>query len=115
MVVEALPYRHLVAAVSEEVDAEVLRGIYASMLSPLDSAPSEPHNVLLTGGWMMVIPRRTARIDEISANGAAMLGMVWCDSEAQYDGWMRRGVGNVLTQMGKPKAEMRQGGCGGGL
>ena len=76
--------------------------LYCDLLSMLDTKPDEPHNMLLTSGWMMVIPRRKAWIDEIAANAASMVGMVWCKNEAQYEGWIRRGIEGVLREMGKP-------------
>lgn len=72
------------------------------MLQYVGTLPTGPHNVLLTSAWMMVIPRHKAWIDEIPANAVAMIGMVWCNSEDQYEGWTRRGIKNVLREMGYP-------------
>jgi ATP adenylyltransferase len=83
-------------------DGDALYAIYTGLLSRFDTKPDEPHNMLLTNTWMMVIPRRRAWIDEIAANAASMVGMVWCKSEAQYEGWIERGIEGVLREMGKP-------------
>ena len=90
--------------ISDQPSRENLYDDYATMLDYSNCQRTEPHNMILTSQWMMVIPRRKAWIDEIAANAAAMVGMVWCNSEAQFEGWVQRGIRNVLAEMGVPWA-----------
>lgn len=98
-----LPYQHAIEPLTDHSSGKELYETYASMLSQFKFQRFDPHNMILTDKWMMVIPRRKAWIDEIAANAAAMIGMVWCNSQAQFDGWARRGIPNVLMEMGVPR------------
>ena len=100
--VERLPYQHGFITLAEKVDDEALFGMYTRLLSVFNTQPDQPHNMLLTSQWIMVIPRAKAWIGEVSANAASMVGMVWCKTENQYDGWVQRGIAEVLEEMGKP-------------
>ena len=84
------------------MDDEALFGMYMKLLSKFDMRPDEPHNIILTSQWLMVIPRSKAWIGEVSANAASMVGMVWCKTEDQYEGWIQKGIAEVLREMGKP-------------
>ena len=59
--------------------------------------------MILVRGHMVVIPRRTADIDGVQANAAAMLGLVYCSSEEQYREWLRRGPMRLLAEFGVPR------------
>lgn len=103
--IDGLPYQHMIMTLPQTVSVGPLYDIYSNTLRRFGIEPSEPHNMLLTTNWLMVIPRRRAWISEVAANAAAMIGMAWCKSEEQYQGWQRRGIGNVLRGMGKPSEE----------
>lgn len=70
--------------------------------TPGEGEPAVPHNVVLDGKWIVVIPRRSATWDGIIANAAGMLGMVWVENEEKMNIWLERGPANVLTQLGVP-------------
>ena len=59
-----------------------------------------PHNVVLVRDWMLVIPRRKARVGGVSANAAGMLGLVWVREEEELAEWRRRGACRVLRELG---------------
>jgi ATP adenylyltransferase/5',5'''-P-1,P-4-tetraphosphate phosphorylase II len=59
-----------------------------------------PHNVVLVPGWMMVIPRTRAAVGGISANAAAMMGLVCVKSESEVEEWRERGPAGVLGGVG---------------
>ncbi len=58
------------------------------------------HNVLLTEDWMLVIPRRKGRKGILSANAAAMAGMVWVTGEEEVRQWVEAGPMNLLCEFG---------------
>lgn len=59
-----------------------------------------PHNVVLTKGWIMVIPRRRAEMQGASANAAGMMGMVWVTASQQLDCWKIHGPLKILSELG---------------
>ena len=99
--VEGLPYQHGVVRLPAEGVEEALFAMYTRLLKEFDTRPDEPHNMLLTSQWMVVIPRTKAWIGDVSANAASMVGMVWCKTESQYEGWLQMGITEVLREMGK--------------
>ena len=83
--------------------------LYSSYLSCLGSARTilgvaegehVPHNVVLVREWLLVIPRKKARVGGISANAAGMVGLVWTGAEEELDEWKRKGPSSVLREMG---------------
>lgn len=56
----------------------------------------------MTTKWMLVVPRRQARIGIAAANTAAMMGMVWVTSEEQYEAWTKQDPMTLLPTFGKP-------------
>lgn len=52
---------------------------------------------------MMVIPRTKAGRDELSANAAAMIGMVWMDTEQQLQTWTSEDPMLLLQEFGVPR------------
>ncbi|MCJ1230831.1 hypothetical protein MMC12_007505 [Toensbergia leucococca] len=59
-----------------------------------------PHNVVLVHGWMLVIPRRKARVGVTSANAAGMMGMVWVADEEELAEWRKVGGHSILKELG---------------
>ena len=102
MRIPGVPFRHAVAVLpSDDVEGNIW-GLYNDLLTKCRLEPDAPHNILLAENWLLVIPRTTGWLDEIPANAAGMVGMVWCNSEEQYDGWMQRGPVEALKAFGVP-------------
>lgn len=55
-----------------------------------------PHNVVLWGDWIIVIPRRKGIWKGASANAAGMVGSIWVPEKKYIDNWLRLGSANVL-------------------
>lgn len=92
-------------------DSEGLLDIYARLLQrarqALGVGPSDdscPHNFILTKRWMTVIPRRTDKYHNITANAAGMIGSVFLHNQDQLEAWKGIGPMNVLTGLGLPSA-----------
>jgi ATP adenylyltransferase len=88
-----------------------LLGIYEALLrraeravdhAALEGETAIPHNVIMDRKWLVVIPRRSGSWDDIGANAASMLGMVWVQNEETMDIWLERGPANVLARLGVP-------------
>ena len=60
------------------------------------------HNLLMTENWMLVIPRRKGRKEILSANAAAMAGMVWVTGEVEVRQWVEQGPMKLLCELGVP-------------
>jgi ATP adenylyltransferase/5',5'''-P-1,P-4-tetraphosphate phosphorylase II len=60
------------------------------------------HNLLMTEDWMLVIPRRKGRKGILSANAAAMAGMVWATGELEVRQWVEQGPIKLLCEFGVP-------------
>ncbi|KAK4247236.1 hypothetical protein C7999DRAFT_41393 [Corynascus novoguineensis] len=67
-----------------------------------DGGKAVPHNVVLDRKWILVVPRRTAALNGVVANAAAMLGMVWVPNEEALERWTRPGPANILAHVGIP-------------
>lgn len=61
------------------------------------------HNMILTKRWIMVVPRSKGWIGEVPTNAAGMVGMVFCKSEKEYQGWMDLGPMEALKEFGVPR------------
>jgi ATP adenylyltransferase/5',5'''-P-1,P-4-tetraphosphate phosphorylase II len=61
-----------------------------------------PHNVVLWGDWIIMIPRRKGIWKGASANAAGMVGSIWVPEEKYVDNWLRLGSANVLRELGIP-------------
>ncbi|GAB0131749.1 hypothetical protein EsDP_00000208 [Epichloe bromicola] len=74
---------------------------YKTMEENKNRAP--PHNVIMDGDRMVVIPRRATGNGLVGANAAGMLGMVWTQSKETMQLWLDAGPRNVLEQGGSPR------------
>ncbi|KAI5859306.1 hypothetical protein GGS23DRAFT_600595 [Durotheca rogersii] len=104
--VPGIPFDHSVHAITADTSGESLLQIYNDLRSSLRLGPEAPHNVILVREWMMVIPRSKAGNGMMSANAAAMLGMVWVNSEEEYEAWVKHGPLNALLEFGVPRREL---------
>jgi len=97
-----VPFQHAFLAIPRGADASLLLQIYYCIASSLRLDLQTPHNMIMTDRWMMVIPRRQARVGIMAANASAMVGMVWVTSEQQYEAWTARDPMAWLSTFGKP-------------
>lgn len=81
---------------------------YAKCRQALEKRKDEavPHNIILTRNYVITIPRRAATVEGIaghSVGAQGMLGLIWCNKEAQIEGWRSTGPINVLRELGIPR------------
>lgn len=67
-----------------------------------------PHNVVLVGEWIVVIPRQTHHFEGVTANGPGMMGSIWLTSEAQMELWKQVGPTRALSGLGVPMERGRK-------
>jgi ATP adenylyltransferase/5',5'''-P-1,P-4-tetraphosphate phosphorylase II len=58
------------------------------------------HNVLITDEWMLVTPRSKGRKGILSANAAAMAGMLWVTGQEEVKQWLEQGPMRLLCEFG---------------
>ncbi|KAL4761945.1 putative phosphorylase [Aspergillus foveolatus] len=86
-----------------EVYRELLAEAKQSLRGYLeDNGNYIPHNVALVREWIIVIPRRNAAFEGITANTPGMLGSVWLMSEEEMEQWRHVGPKRVLAGLGVP-------------
>ncbi|KAK3985875.1 ATP adenylyltransferase-domain-containing protein [Cladorrhinum sp. PSN332] len=61
-----------------------------------------PHNVVLDRRWMLLIPRRARGLGGVDVNAAAMVGMIWVDTEERIRMWKEQGPAHILAHVGIP-------------
>ncbi|KAK4139288.1 uncharacterized protein C8A04DRAFT_16003 [Dichotomopilus funicola] len=104
----------------EDMTAPEVEGVYANLLAqaetvgqtkgdiPDNTEPGAacPHNVIFTRRWMVVIPRRLARVStEVGTNALGMLGVIPVGTSEEIESWVRLGVKKALAEMGVPRSE----------
>jgi ATP adenylyltransferase/5',5'''-P-1,P-4-tetraphosphate phosphorylase II len=95
-------FQHAFRALSPEADASFILEAYRALAVYLSLDLDTPHNLIMTERWMMIIPRRQARIGIAAANAASMVGIVWVTSEEQFDAWKAQDPMELLSKFGKP-------------
>lgn len=98
--VPKIPFRHSVKKLLPSPSAARLIGIYKSLVEQARAKEAAGHNVLLTKDWMLVIPRTKGRKGILSANAAAMAGMVWVTGEEEVRQWVEAGPMKLLCEFG---------------
>lgn len=96
-----------VASLDNHSIAESIVAFYNSSLKrfrtllniELDDDPI-PHNVIMTQEWTLVIPRRSAQVNGLSANAAGMMGLVWVSTTEELKEWKRRSPRRILGELG---------------
>ena len=72
----------------------------ARVVLGIEEGEHVPHNVVLVHEWILVIPRRKARVGGVSTNAAGMVGLVGVASEEELEEWRRRGGFSLLGELG---------------
>ena len=72
------------------------------MRKSLSDSSFAGYNMVMVKEWIIVIPRRRAGWDNIRANGAGMMGLVWVQDIEERNGWTRLGMTELLARIGIP-------------
>jgi ATP adenylyltransferase/5',5'''-P-1,P-4-tetraphosphate phosphorylase II len=97
-----IPFRHAVKNLPSSPSSAALFEIYSSLVEISGIKEAAGHNVLLTENWILVTPRSKGRKGILSANAAAMAGMVWVTGEEEVRLWVEQGPMKLLREFGVP-------------
>jgi ATP adenylyltransferase len=86
----ALPFRHAFALLP---GLDAMHDIYRELVAQW---PAAPYNLLVTRGWMLVVPRRQERYETISVNALGFAGSLFVRNSAELELVRRAGPMNVL-------------------
>lgn len=86
-----LPFRHALKHLSSEPSLSEMVDTHRMPLDYAKVNQAPAHNVIIVTDWMLVIPRFCARQGVVSANAAAMVGVVWVTKEEVLQEWLERG------------------------
>lgn len=115
--VPGLPFRHaflrLAASLSGQptADAAVLLAAYRRLLAAVgidgvardgERFQSAPYNLLVTTGWMLVVPRRVEHAGPISVNALGYAGSLFARDSAELGLIRRTGPLRILAEVGFP-------------
>jgi len=95
-----VPFHHAVKKIPTSPSPSVLSEIYSSLLRLARVEQAAGHNVIIVPGWILVIPRSRGRKGILSANAAAMAGMVWVTGEEEVRQWVEQGPMRLLCEFG---------------
>lgn len=111
--VPSAPFRHAAYPLHDldqtttTISGSHLENICSQFAKTLDVKPDQAHNVILTHEYLLLIPRTKAWIQvgeeassKISANAAAMMGLVYSWSEEQFRAYLEFGPMKALGEMG---------------
>ncbi len=104
-----LPFRHAWTRLTVKPSARALSQLYRRLLiqTGIDTVArggaeyqSMPYNLLLTRGWMLVVPRSTECVQGVSINALGFAGSLFVRTPGQAQALLDRGPMSVLTQVG---------------
>jgi len=105
-----VPVQHYALALARGAGAEVVLATYQRLLREVrwfqrKEGGGEAYNVVMTRGWMCLLPRRRGGRGAIGTNGIGMLGVVWVADREERDMWTELGMEQHLVYMGYPRQE----------
>lgn len=98
--VPKIPLRHAVKRVPAAPSPSQLIQTYRTLLNIAKVDQAAGHNLLITNQWILVTPRSRGRKGILSANAAAMAGMVWVTGEEEIKQWLEHGPMRLLCEFG---------------
>lgn len=109
--IEGVPYQHFVLRIPEGAEAEDVLRLHDRLLERTREAlekvgVGDGYNVVMTGEFIGLIPRRTAKTadasDVFGINAAGMMGLVTVRNERERERWAELGYGKYLARLGLP-------------
>ncbi len=77
----ALPFPH--AWAPRHQSAASLHAAYRALLARVGAEHQQPHNLIVTRDWMLVVPRTRAGFEDVSVNALGFAGAMLVGSDAQ--------------------------------
>ncbi|RDL36063.1 uncharacterized protein BP5553_06675 [Venustampulla echinocandica] len=98
--VPGIPFQHAVKRLSAKPSTSELVDVYQTLLTRANIGEAPAHNVIVVAEWMLVIPRVRPKQGGLSANAAAMVGMVWVTKTDVLQEWLDHGPMRALCGFG---------------
>jgi ATP adenylyltransferase len=105
-----LPFRHAFVRLGRHItQPDMLRTLYSAMMATVGLIPVErrdgvyqsgPYNLLLTGEWMLMVPRSREFFAAVSINGLGYAGSLFVKDQRQVEIIEEHGPMSVLTEVG---------------
>ena len=92
----ALPFRHAFAPLGGWDE------LYVTYRQLLGRWPGAPYNLLVTRGWMLLVPRRQEHYETVSVNALGFAGSLYVRNSAELELVRRAGPMNVLRSVAVP-------------
>jgi ATP adenylyltransferase len=106
---DALPFGHVLARLHGplEVGARAHESLHAyeAMRRALQQEHGDPYNLLVTRGWMMLVPRARERWGRVSVNALGFAGALLVRTQAELAELERIGPMTVLESLAMPPVE----------
>ncbi len=114
LTIAAVPFRHafvrLPAFANDAKAAVECTHLYRQALARLDLAPLEgdperqsaPYNLLLTRGFLLLVPRHREHFEDVSVNALGFAGSLFVRTRAQFDRILEGGPLHVLRAVTSP-------------
>lgn len=109
-VCDRLPFRHAFVRLGPHItQPDRLRSLYSAMMATVGLTPvkrrdgvyqSGPYNLLLTGDWMLMVPRSREFFDAVSINGLGYAGSLFVKDQRHVEIIEEHGPMSVLTEVG---------------
>ncbi|EME41442.1 hypothetical protein DOTSEDRAFT_36842 [Dothistroma septosporum NZE10] len=93
-------YEHAVLPNAQTASADAIFRSYENLRHTLQLEQDSPHNAIITGTSITVIPRTQANVGPRAVNAAGMLGMVWVKTGDELEAWKEYGPAKVLKEVG---------------
>ncbi|OCL06377.1 hypothetical protein AOQ84DRAFT_297103 [Glonium stellatum] len=103
-----VPYKHWVIGIPRFATAVDVAHRYFQLLEKTkenlkEQSDCQAYNIVFVEEWIILIPRTHKGREDIGANGAGMMGLVWVRDQHERDGWTRFGMTKHLTYLGIPR------------
>ncbi|CAK0784806.1 hypothetical protein CVIRNUC_008010 [Coccomyxa viridis] len=102
----SLPYQCYAAVLGDSTSgaalAETFRELRAAFQGKVEDSKRVPYNVILTGKFMMVVPRSQESWGPVSVNSMGFAGSLFVRSQAELDYIKEEGAMTVLSMVGLP-------------
>ena len=108
-----LPWRHAFVSLAEldwhnpNVAGDALQAAFATAcaaaLLPANADPMPPYNLLVSRSWLLVVPRRCEKWQDVSINSLAYAGSLFVRDKSQIERLRAEGPLAVMTAVGFPR------------
>ena len=106
-----IPFQHFILRLPKEASIADVIAAHEAILPEVkrchETHGSSAYNVVLTGEWLMLVPRcSNGGRWGAGGNTAVVLGLLWTNEAGEQDKWEEYGISNHLARLGVPSSEI---------